>query len=56
MEILYFLSNCRFLVSVSVRPSFGGLISVSVSVRPKPKKSFRSLTRIESLCGTKLKP
>ena len=44
MEILYFLSNCRFLVSVSVRPSFGGLISVSVSVRPKPKKSFRSLT------------
>ena len=46
MEILYFLSNWRFLVSVSVRPSFGGLISVSVSVRPKPKKSFRSLTNV----------
>ena len=36
--------DLKYFISVSVRPGFGGLVSVSVRFGRNPKKSFRSDT------------
>ena len=39
-----FSVDLKCFISVSVRPGFGGLVSVSVRFGRNPKKSFRSDT------------
>ena len=39
-----FSDDLKYFISVSVRPGFGGLVSVSVRFGRNPKKSFRSIT------------
>ena len=39
-----FSDDLKYFISVSVRPGFGGLVSVSVRFGRNPKKSFRSDT------------
>ena len=41
-----FSVDLKSFISVSVRPGFGGFVSVSVRFGRNPKKSFRSITTV----------
>ena len=50
-----FSDDLKYFISVSVRPGFGGLVSVSVRFGRNPKMSFRSDTRFVLLAQMQIR-